>query len=208
MAWYIKWFVIALVGVIAGCNIWIISVTGSKVADSLEEIPISKVGLVLGTSNKVKGGGGNPFFTTRIEQAAALYHAGKVKHLLVSGDNQTVYYNEPKAMLEALVSKGVPEESITLDYAGFRTLDSIVRCKEIFGATNITIITQKFHAFRALFISQYYGLDAVAMPTNSMPVSITFKVWVREIIARPKAVLDLYILHMKPKFLGEKEYLE
>gem|GEM_PF-4345032 len=98
-----------------------------------------------------------------MQTAAELYKQGKIVHFIVSGDNRTRYYNEPLEMQKALVKLGVPIAAITLDYAGLRTLDSIVRCKEIFGQDNITIITQPFHSYRALFISDYYDVNAVAL---------------------------------------------
>jgi SanA protein len=102
---------------------------------------------------------------------------------------------------------GVPDSAITLDYAGLRTLDSIVRSKEIFGQDRITIITQPFHCYRALFISNFYNIDAVALVAQDPISEATFKVYLREYFARTKAVIDLYILNTPPHHLGEKEPL-
>ena len=137
--------------------------------------------------------------------AATLYSMGKIDHFILSGDNSTKYYNEPLEMQKALVKKGVPESAITLDYAGLRTLDSVVRSKKIFGQDKITIITQPFHSYRALFISRYYNMDAVAMVADEPSLDGTFKVRLREYLARTKAVLDLYVFKTDPRFLGEKE---
>src|SRR5205085_2828961 len=147
----------------------------------------------------------NPFFEYRIKMAGTLYQAGKVKHLIVSGDNRTRFYNEPLEMKKALVKVGVPDSVITLDYAGLRTLDTIVRCKEVFGQTTITIVTQPFHCYRALFISEYYDMNAVAVMAQE-PI-LESNVYFREYFARAKAVLDLYILKTAPTHLGEKEHL-
>jgi SanA protein len=108
-------------------------------------------------------------------------------------------------MRKALLKKGIPGTAITLDYAGLRTLDSIIRCKQIFGQEKITIITQPFHSYRALFISQYYELDAVAMVADEPNFENSIKVRLREYIARPLAVLDLYVFKTAPRYLGEKE---
>ena len=108
-------------------------------------------------------------------------------------------------MQKALIKLGVPAEAITLDYAGLRTLDSIVRCKEIFGQTNITIITQPFHSYRALFISRYFHVDAVALVANEPNQEDALRVYGREYLARTKAILDLYILGTSPRHLGDKE---
>ena len=163
---------------------------------------------MLGTSNKTVSGGANPYFEERMETAAELYRMGKIDHLIVSGDNRSRYYNEPMEMRKALIKLGVPQTAITLDFAGLRTLDSIVRCKEIFGQNRITIITQPFHSYRALFISHFYCLDAVAMVTDEVDADYSIKVRLREYLARTKAILDLYVLKTSPRFLGEKEQIE
>ncbi len=197
-------FLLLLVTVIA-CNIWIIKSTEDLVYSDLKKLPEHRIALVLGTSYRSVGGGPNPFFQKRIEMAATLYAMGKVDHFILSGDNSTKYYNEPLEMQKALIAKGVPRSAITLDHAGLRTLDSVVRSKKIFGQNKITIITQPFHSYRALFISRYYNMDAVAMVADAPDLDRTFKVHLREYLARTKAVLDLYVFKTDPAFLGEKE---
>ncbi len=189
-------------------NVWIMWETIDDIRFNVADIPQTDVGVVLGTSRRSMDGGPNSFFTTRIEAAAKLYKSGKVKHLILSGDNNTKYYNEPQDMFNALVALGVPKEDMTLDFAGFRTLDSIVRSKEVFGQNRIVIVTQEFHAYRALFISQFYGIKAVTFASDDADKSGMVSVVSREWLARPKAILDLYILKQPPKFLGEKEKIE
>lgn len=169
--------------------------------------PARDVGLLLGTSDKRKNGAANPFFTHRIEAAAALYHAGKIKHLLLSGDNRRKDYDEPTLMKAALLQKGVPETAMTLDYAGFRTLDSVVRAKEVFGLSAYTVISQRFHDQRALFIARHEGIDAIGFCARDVALRRGLKTQVREAFARVKAVLDLYVLRTEPKFAGPKEKL-
>jgi SanA protein len=208
MRWVKRISIVLLIVVIltlSVCNIWIVKSTESKVYADIEKLPAHKVALVLGTSHRSVGGGPNPFFQHRIETAAALYKLGKIQHFILSGDNRTIFYNEPMEMKRALIKKGVPDSAITLDYAGLRTLDSIVRSKEIFGQDQITIITQPFHSYRALFISDYYGIDAVAMVAEEPELDRTFKVRFREYFARTKAVLDLYVFKTAPRFMGRKE---
>jgi len=188
-------------------NWWVIKSTEDKVLTDIHLLNGRSVALVLGTSNKLRNGSANPYFQNRIKAAAELYHEGKVSHFILSGDNRSKYYNEPNEMKKALVLLGVPDSVITLDYAGLRTLDSIVRSKEIFGQDKITIITQPFHSYRALFISHFYNIDAVALVTQDLTNEAPFKVYVREYFARTKAVLDLYILNTAPRHLGEKEPL-
>jgi SanA protein len=188
-------------------NVWVVKSTEKKVYSDSSSLPEKRVALVLGTSHRTVKGKPNPFFEKRMETAAHLYHEGKVSHFILSGDNRTQYYNEPMTMKRALVSKGVPENVITLDYAGLRTLDSIVRSKAVFGQEKIIIITQPFHCYRALFISDFYDIDAIAMEAAEPDFEETPSVRIREYFARAKAVLDLYILQTSPRFLGQKEEL-
>ena len=194
------------VAVMLGTNIWVFYSTTGQIYSNIDSIPESEVALVLGTSHRLTDGSPNPYFKERIELAVNLYKAGKVKHILVSGDNATKYYNEPIVMKKALVDSGIPETSITLDYAGFRTLDSIIRCKKVFEQEDITIITQTFHSHRALFISDYYNMTSIAM-VNYNGVDIPGEMKWREYLARTLAVFDLYIINREPKFLGKKETL-
>lgn len=189
-------------------NVWVMYATKNQVFQSIEDLPTTEVALVLGTSKKLENGNDNPFFLYRMDAAAELYKSGKVKHLILSGDNETQYYNEPKYMNEALLAKGIPESAITLDYAGFRTLDSVVRCKEIFGQTNFIIVTQRFHSYRAVFIANHYNVETTAYAADNLPFSQSYKVVLREVLARPKAVIDLYILNITPRILGEKEEVD
>jgi len=185
-------------------NWWVIESTEDKVLSDFSLLNGRSVVLVLGTSNKLRDGSANPFFDNRIKAAAELYREGKVSHFILSGDNRSIYYNEPFEMKKALVLKGIPDSVITLDYAGLRTLDSIVRSKEIFGQDKIIIITQPFHSYRALFISQFYHIDAVALVAKEPISEAPFKVYIREYFARTKAVLDLYIFNTTPRHLGAK----
>ncbi len=199
--------IFAMVLFVVVTNVWVVLSTYSGIYGSKENIPFKSVGLVLGTTDKLMSGEENPYFTGRIKSAASLYHANKIYKIILSGDNRTKYYNEPMKMKEALMKEGVPDEAITLDYAGFRTLDSVVRCHEIFGQTKFTIITQRFHGYRALFISEFYGLDAVVMTAADMEFPSSIPTRIREIFARPLAVIDLYILKRQPHLLGKKEYI-
>ncbi|MEJ0030363.1 MAG: ElyC/SanA/YdcF family protein [Bacteroidota bacterium] len=184
-------------------NLWVVNSTSDKVFSNTETIPAHEVAVVLGTSARLGRGQPNPYFAYRIKTASELYHAGKVKYFIVSGDNRTKYYNEPEEMKKALVKSGVPDSVITLDYAGLRTLDTIVRCKEIFGQDTITIITQSFHCNRALFISKYYDMNAVAVMTDDFEFGP--RIYMREYFARARAVLDLYVFkNVAPGIWGRR----
>ena len=177
-----------------------------RIFNFLEAVPANHVGLALGTSKLAKGGKPNLHFNQRIAAAAALYQAGKVHHLVVSGDNHTASYDEPTDMRDALVAAGVPSDAITCDYAGFRTLDSVIRAKEIFNLQQCTIITEEFHCPHAVWIARQHGLEAVAFAAPDVGLkSWSLRTDVREQLARNWCALDLYLLHRNPKFLGPKE---
>jgi len=215
LAWrksFLKWLkrvavLLPVLGFLFFCitNIWVVSSTQAYVLSACDQLPDHRMALVLGTSHKTTAGLPNQFFEKRMDTAAELYKVGKIDHFILSGDNRSKFYNEPIEMRKALINRGVPTSAITLDYAGLRTLDSVVRSKEIFGQDKIIIITQPFHSYRALFISQYYNIDAVAVVASEPELEVSFKVRIREYFARTKAVLDLYILKTTPRFLGKKE---
>ncbi len=166
--------------------------------DDIDTIPKNNVGLVLGASKWAPSGSINLFYKHRVDAAVALYKAGKIDYILVSGDNGRKDYDEPTDFKNDLVANGIPAEHIFLDYAGFRTLDSIVRAKKIFGQNAITIISQKFHNERAIYIAQHNDIDAVAYNAKDV-----YKTPPREYLARTKARLDL-LFNVTPKFLGDK----
>jgi SanA protein len=167
------------------------------------EIRYRKVGLLLGTSKYLVGGGPNMYYAHRLDAAAELFKAGKISFILVSGDNATREYNEPITMQSDLVKRGVPKEKIYLDYAGFRTYDSMVRLREIFGQDSVTVISQKFHNERAIYLAQKEHIDAIGYNALDVPMNSGFKTQLREKLARAKVFID-YTVGTKPKFLGEK----
>lgn len=176
-----------------------------RIYNKVEDIPYNKVALLLGTAPVTPYGGHNRYFDYRIDATASLYKSGKISYILVSGDNHKKGYDEPTWMKEALMKQGVPENAIILDYAGFRTLDSVVRSKEIFGQEKITIISQEFHNERAVYLAEHYGIDAVAF--NAKDVELLRKklkiAIFREALSRVKMFIDI-ATGKKPKFLGEK----
>jgi len=187
-------------------NVFIVQSTKTNIYSTIKETPNgNKVALLLGTSRYTQRGYTNLYFKYRIAAVAKLYHSGKIKHIIVSGDNSLKEYNEPKEMLSVLIQQGVPESAITLDFAGFRTLDSVVRCKKVFGQNKFIIVSQRFHLERALFIADKYEIDAVGFVAQDPPKEYSKKTHFREYFAKTKAVIDLYITHKKPKFLGKKE---
>mgnify|MGYP001827927377 len=165
--------------------------------------PKNKVGLVLGTSRMLVEGGINPYYQHRIDAAITLYKAGKIEYILVSGDNGSIYYNEPTTIKKDLVKGGIPQEKIFLDYAGFRTLDSMVRAKFIFGLDSVTVISQQFHNERAIYLARKKGLNAIGYNARGISGKQGIKVQFREYFARVKVFIDL-LLNTQPRFYGEK----
>jgi SanA protein len=196
-----------LFGILFGADVVVTQSSQEIIYETTEEVPKRKVGLLLGTGKYAYGGRVNLFYQYRIDAAAALYEAGKIEFVLVSGDNGTVEYNEPEIMREDLIKRGIPEEKIVLDYAGFRTWDSVVRATEVFGEDNFIVITQKFHNERALFIAETQGINAIGFNAQEVPVSFSPKVWIRERLARVKVLLDV-LFGSRPRFLGEMVVIE
>ena len=181
-------------------NLWITNSTKHLIFDSVANTPSNKVGLVLGCSPS------SPSFDRRIKQAAQLYKQKRITHLLVSGDNGRNDYNEPEAMRNSLIKLGVDKVAITLDYSGFRTLDSIIRAKEIFDLQTLTIITSDYHIARAVFIAQQLGLDIYGSPSPcSLAPHFAEVNHSRERLARFIAVIDTCLINRSPRYLGPKE---
>lgn len=191
----------ALISII-GSDMLVRSTASNKLYKSVSEIPHNKVGLLLGTGKFLTNGNLNLYYLYRIEAAVELFNAGKIDFILVSGDNSSPYYDEASAMKEDLMNKGVPSEKIFLDYAGFRTLDSVVRCKMIFGQKSITVISQQFHNERAIYIACQKNINAVGYNASDVSAHYGLKTQLREKLARVKMIIDL-ITGKNPKFLGE-----
>ncbi len=171
--------------------------------NDIKALPVTDVALVLGTAKFAVGGRPNLFYMPRLEAAAELYLAGKVRGIVVSGDNATRSYNEPQRMKRDLVALGVPPKHITCDYAGLRTLDSVVRMAKVFGTARYTIVSQPFHVMRALYLADAHGHDAIGYGARDVPSSYGTKVRLRETLARAMALVDVNFLNRKPKFLGD-----
>jgi Uncharacterized membrane protein len=170
---------------------------------NVEQIPYNKVAVILGTSKYLLDGRRNEYFANRITAAAELYRSGKASYFLVSGDNATRSYNEPREMRRELLKAGIPAERIYSDYAGFRTLDSIVRANAVFGQRSFTIVSQGFHNERAIFVARHFGINAIGFNAQDVDAYSGLKTRTRELMARVLCLVDLYLLDKQPKFLGE-----
>lgn len=184
------------------CDFLIVQDSKGKTYSDIRQIPRNKVGLVLGTARKLAKGGMNPYYTNRIDATVRLFLAGKIDFVLVSGDNSSRYYNEPITIKKDLVKGGIPGNKIFLDYAGFRTLDSMFRAKSIFGLDSVTIISQKFHNERAIYLAEKKGLKAIGYNAMDLSGSPGYKIKIREYFARVKVFIDL-AFNIQPRFYGE-----
>lgn len=172
--------------------------------DDISLLPQKKVAVVLGTAKYQVRGGINPFYEYRLRAATELVDSGKVEFLLVSGDNSHRAYDEPTTIKNDLIKRGVPSERIFLDYAGFRTFDSMVRCKYVFGEHDIIVVSQRFHNERALYIAHHHHMTAVGYNAQDVEYNYGLKTMVREKFARVKTLLDIHLLNTEPRFLGDE----
>lgn len=203
--------VVAVVVGVVGLNVWMVrSVEVHRYAD-VERVPDRPVAIVLGAG--VFGNEPSPTLATRLDGAIELFRAGKVEHLLMTGDNSRPDYDEVTAMRDYAVARGVPGAAITRDYAGFDTYDSCIRARDVFGVRAAVVVTQDFHLARAVFTCRELGIDAVGLAVPDWafrPEQLPYPYrrdqevgyTVREWFARVKAVLDTEVVHPAPTFGG------
>lgn len=178
-----------------------------KVYTSVQDIPEKKVALLLGTNKYTLSGRENLFYIYRLQAIEDLYTADKIEFVLISGDNGTQEYNEPEQMRDDLIAAGIPEDHIYLDYAGFRTWDSIIRANKVFLENDFIIVSQEFHNKRALYIAEKNDIDAIAYNATDVPVARSPRIWLRERLARVKLLLDV-LFNTNPRFLGDTIVIE
>ncbi len=184
-------------------NKQIINETKLLQTSNIENIKYCKTALLLGTSKYLKSGNKNDYFFERIVATTKLYRSNKFRYIIISGDNSRLNYNEPLDMKNELILNGIPDSVIYLDYAGFRTFDSVIRANEIFGQDSLLIVSQKFHNERAIFIARKNKIFAIGFNAEDVNLYNGFKTSLREYLARTKVFIDI-LLNVKPKFLGEK----
>jgi SanA protein len=185
------------------CDRIIENASSEKIYSDVQAIPYNHVGLLLGTGKLLSNGYENHYYRYRINAAVQLLKSGKIKYLVISGDNSRKEYDEPSDMRADLIAAGIDSSVIYLDYAGFRTFDSIVRLKKIFGQEKVTIISQKFHNQRAIYIAKKEGINAVGYNAQDVGSNYGFRVQVREKLARVKVFVDMFT-GKEPKFLGQQ----
>jgi SanA protein len=167
--------------------------------------PVRRVAIVFG-AGLWRDGRPTPVLQDRVAAAAELYFSGKVEKLLMSGDNSTIFHNEPGAMHDYAIDLGVPEEDIVLDYAGRRTYDTCYRAKAIFGVQEAILVTQSFHLPRALYLCNHLGLPAVGVPADLRVYRrASLLYWnLRELPATLSALWEIYVSRPLP-VLGDPE---
>jgi SanA protein len=191
-----------LIGSISLMNYQVSSKTNIFLYNNPSLVPANKVGVLLGTSKYIRKGLLNEYWKNRIAATVTLFNSGKIKNVIISGDNSTMYYNEPNEMKKELIKLGIPDSVIYLDYAGFRTFDSMIRTYKIFGQHSFTVISQEFHNQRAVYIARHYGIYAIGFNAKEVSTYNGFKTELREKFARVKLFLD-FLVDKQPKFLGD-----
>lgn len=196
-------FLVMIVCLTYWANQIIINKSKDFTTDDINNVKPVKVALLLGTGKNLKSGKPNAYFFNRIDATVALFKQKKITYLIISGDNSRANYNEPLDMKLELAKQGVDTSKVYLDYAGFRTYDSVIRAKEIFGQDTILFISQAFHNQRAIYIAQQNGMLAYGYNAKDVTAFSGFRTKIRELLARNKVFLDQWF-NTKPKFLGER----
>lgn len=186
-----------IVSTIMLCHYIVVWNANGKIYTKIEDIPASDIGLLLGTPPQTRYGGmSNSFFNYRIDAAEALYKAGKIGYLLISGDDNSLNgLNEVQCMKDSLIIRGIPASVIFLDGKGLRTFDSVVRTSTLFGVKSFTVISQKFHNERAIYLAEHLNLDiekVQAFNAKSPTSKLSLLTYLREYLARVKMFIDIF----------------
>lgn len=180
------------VGAMVAAWWWLDSAAEPFAADRPETAQTAEVGLVLGAAPFLDDGRPNRFFEHRLDAAADLYRAGKVKFLLASGDSVRPSYDETTAMKRGLVKRGVPAEAVYRDPAGVRTLDSVLRARDLYGLRRMVIVSQDFHVRRAVWLARQHGVEAYGLDAKGVSPFDALDSWARQFPSALKAVLDIW----------------
>ena len=190
---------------VAALSQWVLYSTRDRIIDVPQACPLMQVAIVFGTSHRLRNGSPNPYYQGRLEVAASLFDSGRAELLLLSGDNRTLKYNEPMTMWKGLRARGVPVGTMTRDYAGFSTFDTLIRAHRVFGVERAILVSQRWHLPRALLIAQHEGIDAYGcVAPGDIQGEALYR---REEWARLKTLWDLFIWPRQPHFLGSPEPL-
>ncbi|GMV40340.1 MAG: hypothetical protein AMXMBFR64_20560 [Myxococcales bacterium] len=185
---------------VAGANAWVLT-SGGEIFEAPPSVPPRTVAIVPG-ARVLRDGTPMPALEDRLLAALALWRAGTVKRILVSGDHGTTGYDEVNGMQRWLVERGVPTEAIFLDHAGLRTLDTMARAASVFQVRDAVVCTQRFHLPRALFLARHHGIDAVGLVADRREYVDARRDALREVVARTRAAADV-VLGVGPRHLGD-----
>ncbi len=189
--------------VLTACsNAYVVYSTRDAVKTKPQDVEPTRVALVLGARVYKSGRPATPL-RERLSIARDLYKSGTVQKIIVSGDHGEEDYDEVNVMRRWLIERGVSSQDIFMDHAGFRTLDSVVRAQEVFGADELVICTHRFHAYRAAFLASMHGISAQVLTADASPDPYRRQNQLREVAARTVAVADV-LVGRGPKFLGPK----
>jgi SanA protein len=206
-----KRFVYATLIILSIFTIWanysITSFSNKYITSDIRKVKKHRVALLLGTSKYRRNGKKNDYFFHRIKAVKLLYTNNKIEHVLISGDNSSKSYNEPEDMKNELIKVGIPEDKIHLDFAGFSTIESVIRANKVFGLKSFIVVSQKFHNQRAVYLAREYGIKAYGFNAKNVDAYWGIKTKIREVFARNKVFLDL-MFGTEPKYLGEKVIIE
>ena len=206
--WYtVSIVVITQVALLSGCNCLISRNAGGRLYNEINAVPQAKVGLLLGITPQTRiGRRANQFFKYRIDATEALYKAGKIKNILISGDENSLDgINEVKCMRDSLVARGVPKNVFLLDGKGYRTFDAVVRATKVYGLHSYIVISQKFHNERALYLAEHLGLDVHDLSgfnAKDATSNMAIMTYLREYLARVKVFIDI-ITNKQPRSMDK-----
>jgi vancomycin permeability regulator SanA len=184
-------------------NVYVMAITAKWRFTNITTVPVEDIAIIFG-AGVWEDGTPSPMLAQRVQAGVDLYHQGKVKKLLMTGDNSSEDYNEVRAMQIYAERQGVPVENITLDYAGFSTYESCYRAREVFGVKRAIFITQRYHLPRAVYTGRLLGVEAVGFGTPDWGVFETYSMFLystREFISVIKALLQVHFIKPKPTFL-------
>lgn len=184
------------------CNFLVVSNAEGKIFSDTDKIPVSDAGLLLGTTPQSRiGRKPNLFFTYRVDAAEKLYRSGKIRHIIISGDDNSLDgINEPECMRDTLIARGVPADVISTDGKGLRTINSVERMGSVFGISSYTVISQRFHNERAVYLAEHIKPEAMkVMAFNAeSPTSNTALItYIREYFARVKMFIDIAMINIQ-----------
>lgn len=191
----------ALALILVGANAWVWARGSALERDSIDALAPAPVAIVLGAGMR-RDGEPSDALADRLEQALALYRAGKARKLLLSGDHGTPEYDETNGMRRWMVARGVPDADVFCDHAGFSTHDSLARARQVFGVERAIVVTQAFHLPRALYTAQACGIAAEGAPCDRRTYRGALWFALREAGSRVKALVQSGILHLAPRVGG------